>query len=73
MFAIEFHDDRHPGGKSVAQRVAAAAFDAGLIVLTAGPRGSALRLLAPLLASADDIARGGELLERACARVLANT
>ncbi len=73
MLAIEFHDDRHPGGKSVAQRVAAAAFDAGLIVLTAGPRGSALRLLAPLLASADDIARGGELLERACARVLANT
>ena len=73
MLAIEFHDDHHPSGKSVAQRVAYAAFEEGLIVLTAGPKGSALRLLAPLLAAPDEIARGSELLERACARVLAST
>jgi 4-aminobutyrate aminotransferase/(S)-3-amino-2-methylpropionate transaminase len=68
MLAIEFHDDRHHSGKSVAQRVAAAAFDEGLIVLTAGPKACALRLLAPLLATADEIRRGGDLLERACTR-----
>ena len=70
MLAIEFNDDRHPSGKSVAQRVSGAAFDEGLIVLTAGPKACALRLLAPLTATADDIARGSEALERACARVL---
>jgi len=70
MLAIEFTDDRHPGGKSVAQRVANAAFDEGLVVLTAGPKASALRLLAPLLATADELSRGSEALERACARVL---
>lgn len=73
MLAIEFHDDRHPSGKSVAQRIARAAFDEGLIVLTAGPKGSALRFLAPLLASAGELARGCDALERAVERVLSPT
>lgn len=70
MLAVEFAPDAHPSGKSPAQRVASAAFEAGLVVLTAGPKACALRLLAPLLATPDELARGTRILERACAHVL---
>jgi 4-aminobutyrate aminotransferase/(S)-3-amino-2-methylpropionate transaminase len=71
MLAIEFADRPDAGGKSLAQRISAAAFDNGLISLTAGPKAVALRILVPLLATDDDIARGFSALERACELVLA--
>jgi 4-aminobutyrate aminotransferase/(S)-3-amino-2-methylpropionate transaminase len=58
------------GGKSLASRVVAAAFDEGLVALTAGPKAEVLRILVPLVATGDDLARGFGALERACARVL---
>jgi len=58
------------GGKSLASRVVAAAFDEGLVALTAGPKAEVLRILVPLVATADDLARGFVALERACAKVL---
>jgi 4-aminobutyrate aminotransferase-like enzyme len=57
-------------GPSLAQRVVAAAFEEGVIALTAGPKSNVLRILVPLVASEDDIARGFEALERGCERVL---
>jgi 4-aminobutyrate aminotransferase-like enzyme len=51
-------------------RVVAAAFDEGLVALTAGPKANALRILVPLVATDDDLARGFAALERACARIL---
>ncbi len=70
MLAIEFTEAPDATGPSVAQRIATAAFDEDLIVLTAGPKACALRLLAPLLATPDEVARGCAALERAAARVL---
>jgi len=70
MLALEFADRSDAGGKSVAQRVAAAAFDEGLVALTAGPGAHALRILVPLVVTDAELARGLAALERACARVL---
>ena len=70
MLAIEFADG--PGAvTSTAQRIVRAAFDEGLIALTAGPRASALRILVPLNAETGDLRDGFAALERACERVLA--
>lgn len=55
---------------SLAARVVNAAFEEGLIALTAGPGAIALRILVPLVATSDDIERGFVALERACERVL---
>ncbi len=55
---------------SLAARVVNAAFEEGLIALTAGPGAIALRILVPLVATSDDIERGFLALERACERVL---
>ncbi len=71
MLAIEFADVPDAAGRSLAQRVVAAAFDEGLVALTAGPGSNVLRVLVPLVASEGELARGFEALERACARVLA--
>ncbi|MBD5657809.1 MAG: aminotransferase class III-fold pyridoxal phosphate-dependent enzyme, partial [Candidatus Eremiobacteraeota bacterium] len=70
MLALECR--RAPGsdGTSLAQRLVAAAFDEGLVALTAGPGSSALRVLVPLVATADDLERGFAALERAAARTL---
>ena len=70
MLAIEFADRSDGAGKSIAARVVAAAFDEGLVALTAGPKANALRILVPLVASDDDLALGFAALERACARIL---
>jgi 4-aminobutyrate aminotransferase/(S)-3-amino-2-methylpropionate transaminase len=70
MLAIEFADRPDPAGKSVAARIVAAAFDEGLVALTAGPKANVLRILVPLVASDDDLALGFAALERACARIL---
>jgi len=56
-------------GPSAAQRLVAAAFDEGLVALTAGPQAVALRVLVPLVATDDDLERGFAALERACGRV----
>jgi len=70
MLAIEFADRPRLDGKSLAQRVVAAAFDEGLVALTAGPHANVLRVLVPLVATDHELARGFTALERACARVL---
>lgn len=69
MLAIEFRDDTG-AERSLAQRIVAAAFEFGLVTLTAGPKATALRLLVPLLATEEDVASGFAALERACAQVL---
>ncbi len=70
MLAIEFRSGADASGKSLAQRVVASAFEHGLVALTAGPKANALRILVPLLASEDELARGFAALERACEHVL---
>lgn len=69
MLALEFREAKD-AGQSLAQRVVRAAFDEGLIALTAGPKASALRILVPLVATSDELARGFAALERACERTL---
>ena len=71
MLALEFVKPG-PGnpGPSLAQRVSSAAFEEGVIILTAGPKANVLRFLVPLVASEDDITRGFEALERGCERIL---
>jgi 4-aminobutyrate aminotransferase/(S)-3-amino-2-methylpropionate transaminase len=71
MLAVEFADRPDAQGRSLAQRVTNAAFEEGLVALTAGPKAIALRILVPLTAGDDEIASGFEALERACASVLA--
>ena len=71
MLAIGFRSTKASSGKSVAQHVAAAALDLGLIALTAGPGAHAIRILVPLVATDDESRRGLDALERACERVLA--
>ncbi|MBV9402206.1 MAG: hypothetical protein JO018_00600, partial [Candidatus Eremiobacteraeota bacterium] len=70
MLAIGFRSTKAHSGKSVAQHVAAAALDFGLITLTAGPGAHAIRILVPLVATDDEIKRGLAALEGACERVL---
>jgi 4-aminobutyrate aminotransferase-like enzyme len=71
MLGIEFvKPGPHDTGPSVAQRVSAAAFEAGVIILTAGPKANVLRFLVPLVATEEDIARGFDALERGCERIL---
>ncbi len=69
MLALEFAEPIVPNSMSPAQRVVDAAFDEGLVALTAGPRASVLRILVPLVATGDDLERGFDALSRACARV----
>jgi 4-aminobutyrate aminotransferase/(S)-3-amino-2-methylpropionate transaminase len=71
MLGIAFAVSDPPApGPSLAQRVVAAAFEEGLIALTAGPKSNVLRILVPLVANEDDIARGFLALERGCERIL---
>jgi 4-aminobutyrate aminotransferase/(S)-3-amino-2-methylpropionate transaminase len=70
MLGISFAVPPDPTSKSYAARVVAAAFDEGLVALTAGPKSEVLRILVPLVASDDDLARGFDALERACAQTL---
>ena len=71
MLAIEFNVPKDaPPGPSFAQQVVAAAFEEGVITLTAGPKSNVLRILVPLIATEEDLTRGFEALERACERVL---
>ena len=57
-------------GPTLAQRVAAAAFEEGVIILTAGPKANVLRILVPLVVSDEDLTRGFQALERGCERIL---
>jgi len=70
MLAVAFREGRDSSGKTLAQRVVAAALDFGLVALTAGPRADVLRILVPLLATDQEIARGFDALDRACQSVL---
>jgi len=72
MLAIEFRGGADASGKSVAQRVVAAAFERGVVLLTAGPNANTVRILVPLLASDDELALGFEALESGCERVLSS-
>jgi len=70
MLAIAFVDAPDASGKSLGARVVSAAFDEGVVALTAGPKSNVLRILVPLVATDDDLSRGFDALDRACARVL---
>ncbi len=70
MLGIAFAVPADPTAKSYAARVVAAAFDEGLVALTAGPKSEVLRILVPLVATDDDLERGFAALERACASIL---
>jgi 4-aminobutyrate aminotransferase / (S)-3-amino-2-methylpropionate transaminase / 5-aminovalerate transaminase len=67
MLALEFVKDR--GTKEpdadVAQRVIEGARSRGLLLLKCGPHKNVVRLLAPLTATAEELARGVEILEEA--------
>jgi 4-aminobutyrate aminotransferase/(S)-3-amino-2-methylpropionate transaminase len=67
MLAMEFVKDR--GTKEpdadLAQRVIEGARSRGLLLLKCGPHKNVVRLLAPLTATADELARGVEILEAA--------
>jgi 4-aminobutyrate aminotransferase/(S)-3-amino-2-methylpropionate transaminase len=67
MLALEFVKDR--GSKDpdadLAQRVIEAARIRGLLLLKCGPHKNVVRLLAPLTASAEELAKGVEILEAA--------
>jgi 4-aminobutyrate aminotransferase/(S)-3-amino-2-methylpropionate transaminase len=68
MLAAEFAPA--PAGEpSFASQVVRAALDEGVVAITAGPGANVLRILVPLVATRDDIARGFSALERACERV----
>jgi len=70
MLAIEFAEEPDVAGVSLGRRVVAAAFEEGLVALTAGPQANALRILVPLVVTGDDLDRGFAALGRACERVL---
>ena len=67
MLAMEFVKDR--GTKEpdadLAQRVVEGARSRGLLLLKCGPHKNVVRLLAPLTATADELAKGVEILEAA--------
>ncbi|MGH3058298.1 MAG: aminotransferase class III-fold pyridoxal phosphate-dependent enzyme, partial [Gaiellaceae bacterium] len=65
MQALELVEDREtkaPAGK-LAAATTAAARERGLVLLSCGLHGNALRILAPLVIDDDDLARGLEILE----------
>ncbi len=70
MLAVEFADRPDAAGRSLAARVAGAAFERGLVALTAGPKAIALRILVPLVASDEELARGFAALTGACEQIL---
>jgi 4-aminobutyrate aminotransferase / (S)-3-amino-2-methylpropionate transaminase / 5-aminovalerate transaminase len=59
MLAIELKEQT----PELAQRVTAAAFDRGLLLLACGLYGNVLRLLPPLNVTDDELARGLQILE----------
>jgi diaminobutyrate-2-oxoglutarate transaminase len=59
------------GQPGLAQKVAAAAFDLGLLVETAGPGDQVVKLMPPLTISYDELALGLSLLGKAVARAAA--
>ena len=64
LTGIEFDD------KSVATKIAAAAFERGLLVETSGPESEVLKLMPPLTISAEELKRGVDILVDAAASVL---
>jgi 4-aminobutyrate aminotransferase/(S)-3-amino-2-methylpropionate transaminase len=67
MLAMEFVKDRttKEADAAVAQRVIDTARDHGLLLLTCGPHKNVVRLLPPLTATPEEIARGLEILDQA--------
>jgi 4-aminobutyrate aminotransferase len=63
MLAIELKEQT----PELAQRVTAAAFDRGLLLLACGLYGNVLRLLPPLNVTDDELARGLQILEESLA------
>ena len=71
MVAMELHETKlDASGRNRARRIVDAACERGLILLTAGPGGNTIRFLAPLVATADDVALALERFTAACADVL---
>lgn len=67
---LAFECEEVASGPSYAQQIVAAGLGHGVILMTAGRRQSAVRLLIPLVATDDELARGLDALERACRDVL---
>jgi 4-aminobutyrate aminotransferase / (S)-3-amino-2-methylpropionate transaminase / 5-aminovalerate transaminase len=63
MLALELREQ----SPDLAQKVTAAAFDRGLLLLSCGLYGNVLRLLPPLTATDEELARGLQLLEESLA------
>ncbi|UIJ45680.1 4-aminobutyrate--2-oxoglutarate transaminase [Sphingomonas cannabina] len=68
MVAFDILDDAGAPDPQAAKRVVARALDRGLIVLTCGPLGQAIRILAPLTIPDAQLAEGLDILEQALAR-----
>ena len=60
----------HTGAPAVARKIAAAAFDRGLLVETCGPGGGTVKILPPLVIEAAELERGFDCLADAAASVL---
>ena len=67
MLAMEFVKDRSTKepDADVASRVVETARDHGLLLLKCGPHKNVVRLLPPLTATPEEIARGLEILDQA--------
>ena len=63
MLALELREQ----SPDLAQRITAAAFERGLLLLSCGLYGNVLRLLPPLTVSDEELGRGLELLEESLA------
>lgn len=63
MRALEFVDDDGRASAGLATRVQQTAIDHGLLTLTCGTRGNVVRLIPPLVVTAEEISQGLEALE----------
>jgi 4-aminobutyrate aminotransferase/(S)-3-amino-2-methylpropionate transaminase len=65
MVAFDVFDEDGEAAPAVTKQVLGRAFDEGLIVLSCGMTGQAIRLLPPLTIEDDRLAEGLDMLDRA--------
>jgi 4-aminobutyrate aminotransferase/(S)-3-amino-2-methylpropionate transaminase len=71
MVALELKDAPPDArGRNLAKQIVDDAFERGLILLTAGPKGKTIRFLVPLIAGDDELDVGLDRFEQSCAAVL---
>lgn len=69
MIGLELVDTPHRAGGASVQAVRMAAAEAGLLTLPCGPTGQVLRLIPPLVVSADEVDTGLSMLDDAFSKV----